>query len=187
VGTQEASGRRRRGFDCTGRTSVSADRVNQRGWGQIGGCPTLLAKRRSSPRQWARQRLNGGHKTSGGPRRAVASSLGVRAERERGRGTQLRAQLSEGGRVSVDGLQKTVECMGEWPENTRSWARPRQGTRAIRGRTVPTDGTHESTRTDERMGFCADERGPQNRESERTCAEGTYTDRSTPPGSKRER
>jgi hypothetical protein len=51
---------------------VSADRANQRGCGQTGRCPMLLAKRWSSPRQRARQRLNDRHRTSDGPRRTAA-------------------------------------------------------------------------------------------------------------------
>jgi hypothetical protein len=39
----------------------------------------------------------------------------------------------------------------------------------------------------ERTGFCADERGPRNRESKRACAEGTGADKLTPPRSERER
>jgi hypothetical protein len=46
------------------------------GWGQTERCPTLLAKRRSSPRQRARQRLNDGHKTGGRPRRTMAELPG---------------------------------------------------------------------------------------------------------------
>jgi hypothetical protein len=39
----------------------------------------------------------------------------------------------------------------------------------------------------ERTSFSADEQGPQDRESKRACAERTGVDRSTPPGSERER
>jgi hypothetical protein len=84
------------------------------------------------------------------------------------------------------GSRKGSGVWGALPENARSWARPRQRARAIRGM-VPTGGTHGSARTDERTGFCADERGPRNRESERACMEETCADRSTPPGSERER
>jgi hypothetical protein len=55
---------------------VSVDRVNQRGWGQTEGCPGLLMKRWNSPRQQARQRLHGGHRTSGGSQRAAMELLG---------------------------------------------------------------------------------------------------------------
>jgi hypothetical protein len=56
------------------------------------------------------------------------------------------------------------------------------------GGTVPTRrGPWNRERAGERTGFSTNKRGPQNRESERACAEGTSTDRSTPPGSERER
>ena len=57
------------------------------------------------------------------------------------------------------------------------------------GRTILTGGAHRTKRerAGEKTGFSADKRGPRNRESERACAEGTSTDRSTPPGSERER
>jgi hypothetical protein len=50
-GTRDASGRRRRGFGCTGETTVSADWAKQRDWGQTRRFPALLAKGQSSPRQ----------------------------------------------------------------------------------------------------------------------------------------
>jgi hypothetical protein len=57
------------------------------------------------------------------------------------------------------------------------------------GRTILTGGAHRTKRerAGEKTGFSADKRGPRNRESERACAEGTCADKSTPPGSKRER
>jgi hypothetical protein len=68
------------------------------GLGQTRGCPTLLAKRWSSPRQQTRQTLDGGHRTDDRSRR---SSTGAHRARERERereseGVWLRAQLSEG-------------------------------------------------------------------------------------------
>jgi hypothetical protein len=51
----------------------------------------------------------------------------------------------------------------------------------------PTDRTHESARAGEQTGGWADKRGPRDRESKRACVERTDADRSTPPGSERER
>jgi hypothetical protein len=75
---------------------VSTDRANQRGLGQTGRCPTLLAKRWSSPRQRARQKLNDGHRTSGGPRRA---SRHAQSEKDRGPGCSA-GGATERGRAS---------------------------------------------------------------------------------------
>jgi hypothetical protein len=107
-GHDEDASRWRWGFGCTGKTPVSADRANQRGWGQTRGCPTLLAKRWSLPRQRTRRGLDGGHRTSGGERRW--SSLGACAERERGRGCSAEG-VTERGRAS--------EC-GRGPEKARA-------------------------------------------------------------------
>jgi hypothetical protein len=62
------------------------------GLGQTRGCPVLLAKRQSSPRQQTWQKLDDGHGTGDGSRR---SSMGARRARE-SEGVRLRAQLSEG-------------------------------------------------------------------------------------------
>jgi hypothetical protein len=91
---------------------VSADRANQRGWGQTGRCPTLLAKRWSSLRQQTRQKLNGGHRTSGGPRR---SFTGTQSERE-GEGVPLRVQLSGGASEWVLALEKGSSAWGRGRE-----------------------------------------------------------------------
>jgi hypothetical protein len=58
--------------------------------------------------------------------------------------------------VSVDGVQKRLRCMGVWPENVWSWARPWQRERAIQG--CSSDGWGPQNREGEgdRMGFCAD-------------------------------
>jgi DNA-binding transcriptional regulator YdaS (Cro superfamily) len=48
--------------------------------------------------------------------------------------------------VSVGRVQKRLGRVGVWPENVRSWARPRRGARAIRGGTVLTGGTHGAER-----------------------------------------
>jgi hypothetical protein len=81
-GHMEAFGRRQRSSGCTGRRPVSVDWAKQRGWGQTRGCLALLARRRSSPRQQTRQKLDDGEGTDGGPQR---SSTGARAVRERAR------------------------------------------------------------------------------------------------------
>jgi hypothetical protein len=57
------------------------------------------------------------------------SSLHARAERERGReglaeGANERGEVGEQG----TGLKRGMGA-GRWPENARSWARPRQGDR----------------------------------------------------------
>jgi hypothetical protein len=67
--------------------------AKQRGWEQTRGCLALLERRWSSPRQWTRQKLNGGHGTTVDHSEAPW----VRAVREReSEGVRLRAQLSEG-------------------------------------------------------------------------------------------
>jgi hypothetical protein len=136
--------------DCdgaSGRTPMSADPVNKMGWGQTVGCPTLLAKRRSSPRQRARQRLNGGHRTNDGPWRAARSSLGTRAERERGRGCSAegateRGRASECGRAPEKAraragmARKHVVVGASTVESVGGWGRFRQaGPRGQRERT----------------------------------------------------
>jgi hypothetical protein len=69
------------------------------GRGQTERCPTLLAKRWSSLRQRARQKLNDGHRTGGGPHRA---SRPARREREIGQGCSTRG-ATERGRASECG------------------------------------------------------------------------------------
>jgi hypothetical protein len=70
---------------------MSADRANQRGWGQTGRCPTLLAKRRSSPRQ-----QHDRNSTTATKRATDHDELhGARVERE-SEGARLGAQLSRG-------------------------------------------------------------------------------------------
>jgi hypothetical protein len=62
---------------------VSADRANQRGWGQTERCPELLMARRDSPGQWTRRGLNDGRGTVavlGEQRRGLAGR--VRRARE---------------------------------------------------------------------------------------------------------
>jgi hypothetical protein len=157
-GRREASGRRRRSSSCQVNKPVRADRANQRSLGRTRRCPTLLAKGRSSPRQWARQKLNGGHRTGGRPQRA--SRTRAQSERE-GEGARLRAQLSGGGRVSVCGLQKRLGRVGAWPGNARSWVRP--------WRRARTGGAQGTDKAGERMGSRADERGPRDSEIRRAC------------------
>jgi hypothetical protein len=91
-----------------------------------------------------------------------------------------------GGRVSVHWLQKRLGRVGVWPENARSWARPRRRARAVGG-TILTSRTHGLARTDERTGFCADEWGPWDSERKHTCAEEFGADKSAPLGSEGER
>jgi hypothetical protein len=110
------------------------------------------------------------------------SSLGTCAERERGRGCSAEGATERGRASECGGVQKRLGHVKAWPENARSWARPRRRAQAIRGRRFR-QATPIGQR--ERTGFCADEWGPRNRESEHVCAEGTYADRSTSPGSER--
>jgi hypothetical protein len=89
--------------------------------------------------------------------------------------------------VSVGGLQKRLRRVGAWSGNERSWAHPRWRARAARGGGDGSDRRGPRERECERTSFSADEQGPQDRESKRACAERTGVDRSTPPGSERER
>jgi hypothetical protein len=146
----DASRRRRRGFGCTGMTPVSADWANQRGLGANWRIPTLLAKKRNSTRQRARQRLNGGRRTCDG-----ASWARSQSERE-GEGARLCVQLSGEGRVSVGGLHKRLGHVGRG-RKMHGRGRIHGGGHGRFGGTVLTDGTHRSARPSERTGGWADE------------------------------
>jgi hypothetical protein len=82
-GRRDASGRRWRSSNCTGRTPVSANQANQKGWGRTEGCPALLTTRQNSPRQQVRRGLDDDHRMGARPRRA-AVELSRRAQSERG-------------------------------------------------------------------------------------------------------
>jgi hypothetical protein len=81
------------GFGCMGKTPVSTDRANYRGWGPTGRCPTLPTKGRSSLRQRTQQTCDDGHITA-----AILwwSSTGERVERERGRGFLAKGATERG-------------------------------------------------------------------------------------------
>ena len=95
-GRREALGRMRWSSDCTMKRPVSADRVKHRGWGQTRRCLTLLARRRSSPRQQTWQKLDGGQGTHNGPRRSSTGARTVRESERRCSAEGSSAQLSEG-------------------------------------------------------------------------------------------
>jgi hypothetical protein len=167
------------------------DREKQRGRERTEGCPGSRVMRQSSPRQQTRQGLDGDRRMGTRPRRTAAKlPRCARRARERARVLRARlgAQLSGGGRVSVDGLQKRLGRVGAWPGNERSWASPRRRARAARGGDgSDRRGPQDRERACKRTSFSADERGLRDRESKRACAERTGADRSTPPGSERER
>jgi hypothetical protein len=61
------------------------------------------------------------------------SSLGTCAERERGRGCSAEGATERGRASECGGVQKRLGHVKAWPENARSWARPRRRAQAIRG------------------------------------------------------
>jgi hypothetical protein len=72
--------------DCRGKSPVSAEWGNQRGWRQTEEYPELLTARQNSPRQWARHSLDDDHRMGARPRRVVVELSGrVRGARERAR------------------------------------------------------------------------------------------------------
>jgi hypothetical protein len=98
---------------------VSMDRVKQRGWGQTRGCPTLLAKRWSSPRQQTQHKLDDDHRTND---ESWRRSTSAHAER----GCLSKGATERGERVSGCGLHKGLGHVGAWTGNVRSWACPRR-------------------------------------------------------------
>jgi hypothetical protein len=96
------------------------------------------------------------------------SSLFARAERERGRG-ELAEGAREQGKVGEQGVGlKRGTGAGTWPENARTWARPRRG---IVG---------------ERLGM-TDRWGRRDREGSEGAGERNGVNRPGPRGSERER
>jgi hypothetical protein len=79
---RDTSGRWWWSSDCTGRTPVSVDWVNQRGWGRTEGCAGLLTIRRNSLRQRTRRGLNGDRRTGARPRERRQNFLGACRARE---------------------------------------------------------------------------------------------------------
>jgi hypothetical protein len=69
-------GQRRRQYSCTVKSSVSASRGGIEGVGANQGCLELLARRRSSPGQRTRQRLDGGRGMDPRSRRTAMVLLG---------------------------------------------------------------------------------------------------------------
>jgi hypothetical protein len=124
-------------------------------------------------------------------RETKASSGGTpwaRAQSERvGEGAWLRAQLSGGGRVNEGG---SIKGSGAWGHGRKSRGRGR-----VHGRVHRRFGGERSDRraprvregAGKRMGFCADERDSRISERGQARADGFGADKSTPPGSERER
>jgi hypothetical protein len=98
------------------------------------------------------------------------SSRFAQAERERGRGSWAEG-ANERGKVGEQGAGlKRVAGARTWPENARSWARPRRGDcgREVRDRLTGGDG---GTKRERERGCArengADKTGPRDRERER--------------------
>jgi hypothetical protein len=117
------------------------------------------------------------------------SSLGARAERERGRGC-LAEGATERGRTSECGRapEKARACGGMARKCLVVGASTAERAGGSAG-TVPTGGAHRTKRQRASEHISALTSGARGTERERAsaCAEGTCADRSTPPGSERER
>jgi hypothetical protein len=156
--SRDSMGRRRGGSGCAKIASVSVDRTQQRGKGHTEGCPEQLTVRQSSPWHWTGHGRDGGHRTGSGRWWAVAelpARVGRARERARGLGEQ------------GTGLKRGAGAQ-TWPENARTWARPRRGDRGrgvedeltsgdggteragARERTAPTSLAHGAARERER-------------------------------------
>jgi hypothetical protein len=105
------------------------------------------------------------------------------AERERGRGSWAegangRGELGEQGA----GLKRGAGAR-TWPENARSWARPRQGDRGreVRDGLTRGDGGTERGRAGARERTSADRSGPRDREREGERGRSVCADRQGPP------
>jgi hypothetical protein len=107
---------------CIGRTPVSADWADKRGWGRTEGCPKLLMARQNSPRQWARRRLYDGRRTDADFGERRQSCLDARAGREcLAEGANEQGEVGERGASSKGG-----EGVRRWPGSARTWDRPRR-------------------------------------------------------------
>jgi hypothetical protein len=126
---RDSTGRRGRGSGSAKIAPVSVDRTQQRGKGHTEGCPEQLTVRRSSPWHWTGHGRDGGHRTGSGRWRVVAelpARVGKAREGARGwaEGANERGEVGEQGA----GLKKGARAW-TWPENARTWARPRRGDR----------------------------------------------------------
>jgi hypothetical protein len=153
-------------------------RANQRGGGHTEGCPEQLTARQRTGRE-----RDGDCRTGIDRREWWRSSLFACAERQRGRGC-LAEGASEQGEVGEQGAG-LKRGAGTWPENARTWARPRWGIVGERLGTADRWGRRDregSERVGERNG--ADRPGPRGSERERGggrgCA-GVDADRRGPP------
>jgi hypothetical protein len=118
--------RRWRSSVCARITPVSAGRLNQGGKGHTEGCPEQLTVRRSSPWHWTGRERDGGRRTGGDRRRAIAGlSARVGRARERARELGRGRKWARGGGRAGRGAQKGRGSQ-TWLENARSWARPRR-------------------------------------------------------------
>jgi hypothetical protein len=126
---KNATTQRHRDSDCAKVAPVSVDRTKQRGRGRTEGCPEQLTVRQSSPWHWTGRGRDGGRRTGSDRWRRWRSSLHVWAERERGR-ESLAESANERGEVGEQGAGlKRGAGARTWPENARTWARPRRGDR----------------------------------------------------------
>jgi hypothetical protein len=88
-------------------TPVSAGRLNQGGKGHTEGCPKQLTVRQSSPWHWTGCERDGGRRTGGGRRRAVAGlSARVCRARERASKSGRGRKWARGGGQAGHGVQK---------------------------------------------------------------------------------
>jgi hypothetical protein len=127
---KNAMGQRRWDSGCAKIAPLSVDRTRQRGRGHIEGCPKQLTARRSSLWHWTRRGREDGRRTGSDQRRVVAE-LPARVGRARERGREGLAEgANERGEVGEQGAGlKRGAGAGTWPENARTWARPRRGDR----------------------------------------------------------
>jgi hypothetical protein len=104
---QGRDGQRWWSSDCARITPVSVGRRNQGGKGHTEGCPEQLTVRRSSPWHWAGRVRDGGRRTGGGRRRAVAGlSARVGRSRERASESGRGRKWARGGGRAGRGAQK---------------------------------------------------------------------------------
>jgi hypothetical protein len=127
----------------------------------------------SLPKQQTRREFHGDLRTGGGRRWAVAE-LWSRVEREKGQGDSAEGAC-ERGKVGEKGagLKRGVDTR-TWPENARTWARPRRG--IVGGRLGMSDRWARRDRERERAGAGkrndADRSAPRSSERKRERALG---------------
>jgi hypothetical protein len=108
---KDATSRRWRGFGCAKVAPVSVDRTQQRGKGHTKGCPVQLTERWNSPWHWTGHRRDGGRKTRGSRRWAVAElPARVGRARERASESDRGRKWARGGGRAGRGAQKGRGC-----------------------------------------------------------------------------